>query len=65
VEISIVPIDIDDERVYTLYIHDITQRKAAEREIKGLARFASESPNPILRVNGEGLIVYANAASLR
>jgi PAS domain S-box-containing protein len=63
VEMSIVPIDIDDERVYTLYIHDATQRKAAEREIKGLARFASESPNPILRVNTEGLIVYANAAS--
>ena len=63
VEISIVPIDIDDERVYTLYIHDATQRKAAEREIKGLARFASESPNPILRVNAEGLIVYANPAS--
>ena len=63
VEISIVPIDIDDERVYTLYIHDATQRKAAEREIKSLARFASESPNPILRVNGEGLIAYANLAS--
>jgi PAS domain S-box-containing protein len=63
VEMSIVPIDIDDERVYTLYIHDATQRKAAEREIKSLARFASESPNPILRVNAEGLIVYANAAS--
>jgi PAS domain S-box-containing protein len=64
VEISMVPIDVDDERVYTLYIHDATKRKEAEREIKGLARFASESPNPILRVNGAGLIVYANAASL-
>ncbi|MCF7992324.1 MAG: PAS domain S-box protein [Thiohalocapsa sp.] len=63
VEISIVPIEIDEERVYTLYIHDATMRKAAEREIKSLARFASESPNPILRVSGEGLIGYANAAS--
>ncbi len=63
VEMSIVPIDLDAERVYTLYIHDATKRKNAEREIKGLARFASESPNPILRVNAEGLIVYANAAS--
>ncbi|MGB5733096.1 MAG: ATP-binding protein, partial [Thiohalocapsa sp.] len=64
VEISIVPIDIDAERVYTLYIHDATKRKQAEREIKSLARFASESPNPILRVSGDGLIAYANAASL-
>lgn len=63
-ELSIVPIDIDDERVYTLYIHDATKRKQAEREIKSLARFASESPNPILRVNGDGLVTYANAASL-
>jgi PAS domain S-box-containing protein len=63
VEMSVVPIDIDDQRVYTLYIHDATQRKAAEREIKSLARFASESPNPMLRVNAEGLIVYANTAS--
>ncbi len=64
VEISIVPIDIDAERVYTLYIHDATKRKQAEREIKSLARFASESPSPILRVSGDGLIAYANAASL-
>ena len=63
IEISIVPIALDDEPVYTLYIHDITKRKEAEREIKGLARFASESPSPILRVNGAARIVYANAAS--
>ncbi len=63
IEISIVPIALDEERVYTLYIHDITKRKEAEREIKGLARFASESPSPILRVNGAARIVYTNAAS--
>ncbi|NCC28522.1 MAG: PAS domain S-box protein [Gammaproteobacteria bacterium] len=63
VEISIVPIDLESERFYTLYIHDITARKQAEQEIKSLARFASESPNPILRVTADGLIVYANRAS--
>jgi two-component system, LuxR family, sensor kinase FixL len=63
VEISIVPIDLESERFYTLYIHDITARKQAEREIKSLARFASESPSPILRVTAAGLIVYANKAS--
>ncbi|CRI65805.1 Multi-sensor signal transduction histidine kinase [Thiocapsa sp. KS1] len=63
VEISIVPIDLESERFFTLYIHDITARKQAEREIKSLARFASESPNPILRVTADGLIVYANKAS--
>ncbi len=63
VELSIVPINLDRELFYTLYIHDITKRKEAEREIKGLARFAGESPNPILRVNREGIIGYANPAS--
>ncbi len=63
IEISIVPIALEDEPVYTLYIHDITKRKEAEREIKGLARFASESPSPILRVNGAARIVYANSSS--
>ncbi len=63
VEISIVPIDLESERFYTLYIHDITQRKQAEREIKSLARLASESPNPILRVSAAGHLAYANNAS--
>ena len=63
VEISIVPIDLESERFYTLYIHDITQRKQAEREIKSLARLASESPSPILRVSAAGQIAYANNAS--
>jgi two-component system, LuxR family, sensor kinase FixL len=63
VEISIALIELEDERFYTLYIHDITSRKHAEQEIKSLARFASESPTPIMRVTAEGLIVYANNAS--
>ncbi len=63
VELSIAPIDLESERFYTLYIHDITSRKLAEREITSLARFASESPNPILRVTADGLIVYANNAA--
>jgi len=63
VEISIAPIELESERYFTLYIHDISARKQAEREIKSLARFASESPSPVLRVSAGGLIVYANRAS--
>jgi len=62
VELSIVPIQLDDKFVYTVYMHDITKRREAEREIKSLARFAGESPDPILRVSPSGLVVYANAA---
>lgn len=63
VELSIVPIMLEHKLFYTIYMHDVTKRKEAEREIQSLARFASESPNPILRVNPSGLVVYANNAS--
>lgn len=62
-ELSIVPIELEDRLVYTIYMHDITKRKEAEREIKSLARFVGESPNPILRVSPSGIVVYANNAS--
>ncbi len=62
-ELSIVPIQLEDRLVYTIYLHDITKRKEAEREIQSLARIAGESPDPILRVNPTGLVVYANNAS--
>ncbi|MBN1346598.1 MAG: PAS domain S-box protein [Phycisphaerae bacterium] len=42
---------------------NITQRRQAERQIEELARFPSENPNPVLRVDKDGLITYANEAS--
>jgi len=39
------------------------ERKGAEEEIRNLARFPSESPNPILRILKDGKISYANNAS--
>ena len=42
---------------------EIAQRRAAEGEIRNLARFPSETPNPVLRLNSDGLILFANAAS--
>ena len=63
VELSIVPINLERNLFYTLYIHDITKRRLAELEIQSLARFAGESPNPILRVTADAVITYANPAS--
>ena len=39
------------------------ETKKAEEEIKTLARFPSENPNPVLRVNRAGVILYANDGS--
>lgn len=42
---------------------DITSQKAASAELKRLANFPSENPNPVLQMARNGLILYANAAS--
>jgi PAS domain S-box-containing protein len=41
----------------------ITEHKRAEEEIKSLAKFPSENPNPILRIDQEGILLYANQAA--
>ncbi|MCF6281963.1 MAG: PAS domain S-box protein [Candidatus Polarisedimenticolaceae bacterium] len=62
-EVTIIPVQLEERRLLTISFHDISKRKKAEQEIKSLARFASENPSPVLRVNSHGSIVYANAAS--
>jgi PAS domain S-box-containing protein len=46
-----------------VYAHDITKRKRTDQELMTLARFPSENPNPVLRLGGDGTLLYANAAS--
>jgi PAS domain S-box-containing protein len=43
--------------------HEIDERWRAEKEIANLAKFPSENPNPVLRLNEEGIILYANDPS--
>lgn len=42
---------------------DISEQKLSERQSEFLAQFPKENPNPVLRVNEEGRIIYANEAS--
>ena len=44
---------------------DITAQKMAEEEIKGVARFPNENPNPVFRMTDAGKILYANASAER
>jgi PAS domain S-box-containing protein len=46
------------------FVIDITERKRAEEQIQSLARFPDENPNPVMRVNSAGQLLYGNAASL-
>lgn len=42
---------------------DITAQKNAEDEMKSLARFPMENPEPVIRVNESGKIIFHNAAA--
>ena len=63
VELSIKPLQLQQQLLFTVYLHDITERRRAEKEIISLAKFPAESPSPVLRVNHLGVILYANPAS--
>ncbi|GAG83509.1 unnamed protein product, partial [marine sediment metagenome] len=43
---------------------DITERKQAEEKIRDIAKFPSENPNPVLRIQKNGKILYGNNAAL-
>jgi len=42
---------------------DSTQRYTAQQAIRDLARFPNENPSPVLRINVEGDLMYANDAA--
>ncbi|MCU7959138.1 MAG: PAS domain S-box protein [gamma proteobacterium symbiont of Bathyaustriella thionipta] len=63
VEVTALPFSLESELVYALSIHDISSRKKSEQQIQQLARFASESPSPVMRVSDLGVLLYANDAS--
>jgi PAS domain S-box-containing protein len=42
---------------------DITEQKSLERRVEYLARFPAENPNPVIRVQSDGILRYANDAA--
>jgi PAS domain S-box-containing protein len=44
---------------------DVTRQREAEAEIRDLAKFPSEDPNPVLRISGDGKVMYANVEGER
>jgi PAS domain S-box-containing protein len=63
VEISLSPFEEHGATMVLWTIRDISERTKAEEAIKVLARFPDEYPSPVLRLNKEGVILYANMAS--
>ncbi len=45
--------------------HDVTERRRAQREVEDLSRFPSENPNPVLRSDRSGTVLYSNPAAAK
>ncbi len=56
-------IDISNSKYVISVIHDLTEKKEADEKIRNLIRFPEENPNPVLRIDSTGKILYANPAS--
>ena len=63
VTIAVSTMFVEGKEVVQGIIRDITQSKRAIEEIKTLAKFSSEDPNPVLRISRDCRILYANDAS--
>ncbi|MBT3279641.1 MAG: PAS domain S-box protein [Phycisphaerales bacterium] len=42
---------------------DITARKQAEKQLEAIAKFPSENPYPVLRIDADGTFLYTNPAA--
>jgi HD-GYP domain-containing protein (c-di-GMP phosphodiesterase class II) len=56
-------IHFEGEAAILVVITNITERKRAEEQIQALSRMPDESPNPILRVTADSVLLYANRTS--
>ncbi len=45
--------------------HDVSEQRHLQRELESLSRFPLENPNPILRADGRGTILYRNPSAAR
>jgi len=47
----------------TVHMEDITEKKLREEEIRSLAKFPEDNPNPVFRVRSDNVVIYSNSAS--
>jgi len=63
VTIAVSAMLVERKEIVQAIIRDITESKRAIEEVKNLAKFPSEDPNPVLRISRDCRILYANDAS--
>jgi PAS domain S-box-containing protein len=65
VSVTVSPVRGEDGQIIgaSKVIHDITDRKRAEEELRSVAQFPDENPYPVMRIDRAGTVLYANASS--
>ena len=64
VEVHLQLTTLSEKDVFVSIVIDITDRKQAEIEIKSLAKFVSENPNSVLRIDLNAVLLYANETAI-
>jgi PAS domain S-box-containing protein len=63
VEVNAIAIEWEGRPATLSFRRDTTERKQMEVDIRDMARFPSENPNPVLRLDSHGTVVSANESS--
>jgi PAS domain S-box-containing protein len=54
---------VSGEAYVNLYGREVTEERRSQQKTRDMAKFPEENPNPVLRVGGEGEILFANTAA--
>jgi len=60
IELGLSRIKLEDQEFFLGTVRDAARRQPIEQRIRDLARFPDENPNPVLRINFDGQILYFN-----
>ena len=63
IEASISQVEVHGEKLFTVILRDVTERKKAEESLQDMALFPQENTWPVLRVARDGTLLYANPAA--
>jgi PAS domain S-box-containing protein len=65
VAINAQPVRLDGEQCILVSAYDLTERKRDEQRLAWLASFPQQNPIPVMEVNPQGEVTYANPAAER